>query len=247
MTCLRSSLMSYVAFVELTERWDQSPVRPKPSAKQPRTSVEEPLAGAGAEPTPLLASVCNLDAHEARALTRLVYAERKETSKPLSDHLCAMCGQLLGPDAGSHTQSRDTGRLGKPSQCRDEFCNSEDMPPFLLLFSKRLLARRLPAVSVYDEASGRLTLHRSLDTPPWLISKPTRGKTKGDEGLFVVLPYLLAVFSKTECGRNRFLCKCSCAHEELDGRTFHKVVYRHRLPPLVPQIACSISRSPHSP
>ena len=63
------------------------------------------------------------------------------SAKPLTEHLCAMCGCLLGPAMGSRTQLQDTGRPGCASQVRGKRCSAYDLPPFLLLFSKALLAR----------------------------------------------------------------------------------------------------------
>ena len=55
-------------------------------------------------------------------------------------------------------------------------CEAFTMPPFLLLFSKALLARRLPAVFALDPASHRLTLRRGVVEPPWLLGEVVSGE-----------------------------------------------------------------------
>ena len=56
---------------------------------------------------------------------------------------------------------------------RGTVCQWFDMPPFLLLFSKKLLARRLPDVFELTDAGG-LRLRGRVNEPPWLHYKRAR-------------------------------------------------------------------------
>ena len=83
------------------------------------------------------------------------------SSRPLIDHICAMCGGLLQPGFGTYSSIDQTGKPGKPCQVRGETCEWYSFPPFMLLFSKELLARRLP--SVFDlQQDGRLLLTETI-------------------------------------------------------------------------------------
>ena len=142
---LRSQLLltvfSITSFLELTEKWYSLPCRPEGSP----------------------ATVSNIDAPEIRRLAKLVQEERAQSSKALCPFLCASCGQLL-PAPVKEEQLHKTGMayqiLGTP-------CTGNDMPPFLLLFSKSLLGRRLPTVFLYDSATNTLSL-RDITRAPWI-------------------------------------------------------------------------------
>ncbi len=68
-----------------------------------------------------------------------------------------MCGCLLAP---ARKQLLEGGRSGEPCQVRGTPCDAYALPPFLLLFSKALLARRLPAV--FRLRDGKLTFPKGL-------------------------------------------------------------------------------------
>ena len=89
------------------------------------------------------------------------------SSRPLIDHICAMCGGLLQPGFGTHSSIDQTGKPGKPCQVRGEHCEWYCLPPFMLLFSKELLARRLPSVFELCR-DGRLLLTDTVQQLPWL-------------------------------------------------------------------------------
>ena len=96
-------------------------------------------------------------------LAKLVHEEREQSSKPLCPHLCAACGQLL-PALFKEAEPHQTGAayqvLGKP-------CSGGDMPPFLLLFSKSLIGRRLPTIFKYDAEKNTLAL-LDVTKAPWI-------------------------------------------------------------------------------
>ena len=104
---------------------------------------------------------------ESRSLCRLVYDEYCYNSLPISQHICAMCGRLLAPNEGDTTQFEDAGKPGLAMQCRGIQCNHAALPPFLLLFSKALLARRLP--TLFKLADGRLQRKGDRCQFPWLV------------------------------------------------------------------------------
>ena len=106
-------------------------------------------------------------AFEARSLSRLVYDEYCYNSLPLAQHTCAMCGRLLAPNEGKTTQFEDAGKPGLAMQCRGQECKFDALPPFLLLFSKALLARRLPAV--FKLTGGKLQRRSDSCLFPWLV------------------------------------------------------------------------------
>ena len=121
--------------------------------------------------------VCNMNAFETRSLTKLVHEEYVCSSKPLVEHICAQCGCLLAPHASAHTTSLDRGQPGKPFQTRGcAPCAWGAMPPFLLLFSKATLARKIPNVfelhtthsTPRNKAVTQLRLRSDVTHLPWL-------------------------------------------------------------------------------
>ena len=99
------------------------------------------------------------------------------SSRPLIDHICAICGGLLQPGFGCYSSIEQTGRAGIPSQVRGQRCAWDALPPFMLLFSKRLLARRLPSIFEITE-DERLLLKTSATQLPWLHYKSRRAANK---------------------------------------------------------------------
>ena len=118
-------------------------------------------------------NVSNLDAFEIRSYCKLIEEEHTMSSRPLIDHICAICGGLLQPGFGCYSSIEQTGRAGIPSQVRGQRCAWDALPPFMLLFSKRLLARRLPSIFEITE-DERLLLKTSATQLPWLHYKSRR-------------------------------------------------------------------------
>ncbi len=140
------SMFSVASLLELTEQWFSLPVAP---AGCPR-------------------NVCNMDALEIRSLAKLVHDEREVSARPLVQHVCAACGNLLAPHMPQRkTSNNETGIPAISYQVLGSPCDAFAMPPFLLLFSKALLARRLPAVFEYSAATNALRL-RTPKAAPWM-------------------------------------------------------------------------------
>lgn len=76
-----------------------------------------------------------------------------------------MCGCLLQNPHPDRPSTRDAGKKGFAIQCRGSPCEWYDLPPVLLLFSKRKLAERLPTVFKHED--NKLTQKRGA-TLPWL-------------------------------------------------------------------------------
>ena len=113
--------------------------------------------------------VSNMAPMAIRSLGQLVHDERVYSAKPLIDHICAMCGQLLHPNTRMY-MPKEIGKAGPPCQERGKPLspdNWEVMPPHLLLFSKKTFASRLPSVYVYTE-DGKLRLRNGAMAAPWL-------------------------------------------------------------------------------
>ena len=149
------TIFAAAAWIESTERWSHLP---DPAVDAPQT-------------------VSNMDALEVRKLAKLVQDEREVSSRPLVQHLCAACGGLLGPAMLQRkTSAHEMGKPGAAYQVIGQSCQAEVMPPFLLLFSKRLLGCRLPAVFAYDSSSNALRLRPGIKAP-WLHYTSSRGGT----------------------------------------------------------------------
>ena len=139
-------IFALAAWVQMTERWNSMPVNCQRS----------------------LPNVSNLYPFDIRCLARHVADEYVLSSTPLVDHLCAMCGQLLGPPTKFNKCSRDGGKPGRPCQVRGRDCSWDALPLFLVLWSKSTLGQRLPAVFSHDSRSGRLTVQGDFVNAPWL-------------------------------------------------------------------------------
>ncbi len=140
------TIFATTSWVESTERW---------------LGLPDPAPGA-----PRMVS--NMDALEVRKLAKLVQDEREVSARPLVQHICAACGGLLGPRMPQRkTSEHETGKPGAAYQVLGKPCQAEVMPPFLLLFSKRLLGERLPAVFEYNASSNALRL-RPETHAPWV-------------------------------------------------------------------------------
>ena len=93
--------------------------------------------------------VSNTDAPEIRKLAKFVQEERERSSKPLCPHVCAACGQLLPAPVNDN----QLHKVGAAFQILGQSCAGDAMPPFLLLFSKSLIGRRLPSIFAFDPRS----------------------------------------------------------------------------------------------
>ena len=119
--------------------------------------------------------VCNMAADEVRALAKLVDEERAVSAQPLVEHVCAMCGHLLQSRAREGWTEVDIGKPGEAHQSRGQKeCAWDELPPFLLLFSKDTLARRLPSIFELTAGAGgarQLRLRHGVTRLPWLHYK----------------------------------------------------------------------------
>ena len=115
-----------------------------------------------------LRMVSNMYPFDIRCLARHVADEYMLSATPLVDHVCSMCGQLLGPPTKFNKRSRECGKPGRPCQVRGVDCPWDALPLFLLLWSKRTLSCRIPSLFAYDVASGRLVLRSDFSSAPWL-------------------------------------------------------------------------------
>ena len=95
-------------------------------------------------------NVYNLHASELRALANLIDEERTLSQTLLITHICAMCGHLLQPAASDRTATTPAGLPGVAHHIRGEPCTWDAMTPFVLVYSKPLLARRLPFCFTID-------------------------------------------------------------------------------------------------
>ena len=121
--------------------------------------------------------VCNTSAFDTRCMAKLVHEEYLASAKPLVEHLCSQCGCLLAPALGKRVSERDQGKKGQPFQTRGKGpCAWDAMPPFLLLFSKRTLANKMPVVfdKEHFDRTKQLRLRSNLSHLPWL--NYTRGE-----------------------------------------------------------------------
>ena len=142
------SVFSITSFLELTEKWYALPCPPQASP----------------------ATVSNMHALEVRRLAKFVQEEREQSSKALCPHLCAACGQLLP----APIKEERLHQAGPAYQVLGTPCKGSDMPPFLLLFSKALIGRRLPSVFLYDPSARTLSI-RDVTKAPWIHYRRGRG------------------------------------------------------------------------
>jgi hypothetical protein len=155
--CHVLNILATAAWVEMTERWHRMPEHANMC----------------------LSMVCNHSTLDIRQYGRLVFDEHTLSSTPLVDHICAMCGHLLCSLTRNAHSPREVGCPGLPCQVRKKACNWDDLPLFLLLWSKRKIANSIPALFALD-ANNKLTLHHGLSSAPWLnFKKRGRSSTNG--------------------------------------------------------------------
>jgi hypothetical protein len=143
-------VFAVTAWVEMTERWYNMPENP----------------------TRNLPMVCNLHPLELRAMGALVWDEHKYSSRPLYEHLCAACGQLLHSRTEHSHLPREMGLPGPACQLRGRVASWHALPLFLLLWSKKRLGHYLRSICTYDAETNKLTLSGGWETAPWLHYKP---------------------------------------------------------------------------
>ena len=122
-----------------------------------------------------LACVSNQGAMHLRQLGLPVHRERVQSSTPMVDKICAMCGMLMPPTSLTKDNWYHTGIAGAPCHMRGEPLPTAQwhaMPPFLMLWTKETLSRSLPAVFHFHEDSQALTLKKGIETAPWLHFHP---------------------------------------------------------------------------
>ncbi len=152
------SIFATTAWLEMTERWFRMP----PASAQ-WTSM-----------------VCNHNTMEIRAFGRLVYDEHELSKKPLVDHLCCMCGQLLNSKTRNAQNPKEIGVPGAPCQERRKLCSWAAMPLFLLLWSKKRIADAIPSVFEWDQTARTLKLRHGWASAPWLHFKHAGRNEKDD-------------------------------------------------------------------
>ena len=79
-------------------------------------------------------NVSNLDAFDIRSYCKLIEEEHTMSSRPLIDHICAICGGLLQPGFGHYSSIEQTGRAGIPYQVRGQRCAWDALPPSCYCF-----------------------------------------------------------------------------------------------------------------
>ena len=84
------------------------------------------------------------------------------------NHVCANCGRLLYSRTDHSHLPREIGVAGPACQLRGQITDWFVMPPFLLLWSKKALAKFLRSLMVFDETTNALRLKNGWLTAPWL-------------------------------------------------------------------------------
>ena len=105
---------------------------------------------------------------------KLVQEEHTYSSTPLMDRCCAMCGQMLASSTPFKRDKSWNGKRGAACQIRGSTVGWDSMPPFLLLWSKKL-GVFLRAVCNYNDERNTLTFIKSkggrkvgYEEAPWL-------------------------------------------------------------------------------
>ena len=121
--------------------------------------------------------------------THWYIAGQKVGQRPIYDSVCAFCGSLLFGSLNSTELGNK--RSGKPVTVDEKVTKAtrtaslKMQPPFLLRWSSRFLAERLPDVFEWQSKEKRLVLREShRERPPWMRKHHSKDKNEDEVWLY---------------------------------------------------------------